>query len=208
MTLIRNSWNALNILLSTGRQWRKTVAWRCNPPYGDRCHSSRMPGNWWIPYRTAPRAGRRADSGHGKRDRISGGRLSRDPMPQTKSSYPAGWNFRWKARQQPLGRTDLKKKSRCRLTSWRADESGIESRAHQPLACRQLLRWLLHPHRSGFKTAWNDHFLFPRRSGRMRAVAHQSCQRKYEFGQWQKFAHQSCIPVPALHRISKKPECN
>lgn len=64
----------------------------------------------------------------------------------------------------------------------RAYEGSLEGRPYQPLACRQLFRRLLYPHRAGFKAEGNDHVLLSRRTGRMRTAAHRSRKRQYEPG--------------------------
>ena len=59
----------------------------------------------------------------------------------------------------------------------------MENRPYQPLACRQLLRRLLYPHRADARSAGNDHLLLFGGAGRLRAPAHRSCQGQHESGQ-------------------------
>ena len=60
---------------------------------------------------------------------------------------------------------------------------GMENRPYQPLACSQLLRRLLYPHRADARSAGNDHLLLFGGAGRLRAPAHRSCQGQHESGQ-------------------------
>ena len=73
---------------------------------------------------------------------------------------------------------------------------------------RQLLRGLLHPHRFGPETAGADYLLLFGCPGWLRTSADQSRERESEFGQRQGLFDPGRIPVPALHRLSQKPQCN
>ena len=82
-----------------------------------------------------------------------------------------------------------------------AHAGGLEGRAHQPVAGRQLLRGLLHPHGPGLEAAGDGHLLLPGGPGRLRAPADCPRQGQHELGQRQGVPHQGGVPMPALHWV-------